>query len=158
MITAVVAGLTVGITTLVSHSVDSGATAVQHLFKPAGSGAAISDTLSSNGLTINWSVQQGIGCEGSGDVYPVSETPGLNLKTRPGSGPKHGNKTWDQDPRAFGAVPVNPRMTFSLTGPTNHAVTITGLKFHVISRKPQVVGPWLDAESYHPPRAGSRGR
>jgi hypothetical protein len=158
VITAIVAGLGLGITGLVSRGVDSGANAVKQFVLPPsstsasnagglGSGRTVEDkTLSSDGLTIFTTVKQGLGCDGRGDVYPVSLTPGLSLAVPPGSGPTHGGKTWDKSPRAFGAVPAGPvEIGITLTGPTNHAVTITDLRFHVISRKPQVNGPWLNS-------------
>jgi hypothetical protein len=147
LIAAVVAGVAAAVTTFVTNGIDSGAAAVKQLLLPGpGSGATVQDTtLSKDGLTINTQIEQGLGCEAGGDVYPVSRTPGISTRQPPGSGLRHGGRTWDQAPVAFGAVPAGPAvMLLTLTGPKDHAVTVTGLRFHVVSRKPQVAGPWLN--------------
>jgi hypothetical protein len=58
---------------------------------------------------------------------------------------KHGH-TWDQDPSAFGAVPAQP-VTLYIGASThlNHAITLTGLRFHVVSREPAIRGTLLNA-------------
>ena len=97
-----------------------------------------------SGLIINSSIEEGFGgCPGgSGYVYPGSS--GITTAIPPGTGPKRGGKTWDQNPWAFGAVPAGPaRIKIYLTGPADHAVVITGLQFHVLSRKPAFSGAWL---------------
>jgi len=98
-------------------------------------------------LEIATQVETGLDCPPAahGMVFPRSLTPGLNASVEPGTGPTHEGKTWDQSPGLFGAVPAGPvEMYIYLTGPTSHAVTITGLKIHVISRKPQVDGQWFE--------------
>lgn len=153
VIGVVVAGLGLGVTDLVSRTVDKGASQVEYLIlnPPPGSrsGLTVQDqTVTSDGLTIYTTVLQGLGCEGSGDVYPTGITPGISPTVVPGTGPTHGGKTWDQSPGEFGAVPASPtEIKIYLTGPTNHAVIITDLKFHVISHKPQVKGALLNVAS-----------
>lgn len=100
----------------------------------------------SGGLVINATVEEGFGgCPGgSGYVFPSTLNPGLTTSVPPGAGSKRSGKTWDEAPAAFGAVPASTDMIYIyLTGPTDHAVVITGLQFHVHSRKPAISGPWL---------------
>ncbi|HEX5401836.1 MAG TPA: hypothetical protein VFX16_06000 [Pseudonocardiaceae bacterium] len=90
-------------------------------------------------------VRQGLGCDGHGSVFPLRDTPTISTHIRPGKGPKHSGSTWDQDPRGFGAVPAGPlTIAIVVSGPKGHTLTITGLIFHVLARRPQVVGPWLN--------------
>ena len=99
---------------------------------------------SSSGLIVNSTVKVGFGgCPGgSGYVYPSGS--GITSSMAPGTGPQRNKQTWDQNPGAFGAIPASTvEMEISLTGPENHAVVITGLQFHVHSRKPAPAGVWL---------------
>jgi hypothetical protein len=42
-------------------------------------------------------------------------------------------------------VPAGPvSIVLSLTGPDRHSVTVTGVTLHVLQRRPQVVGPWVN--------------
>jgi len=147
IIGVLVAGLALGITDLVSRTVGTGANKVEHLI--SGSDLVQDQSVTSDGLTIRTMVLQGLGCPPkNGDVYPRSVTPGLSPAVEPGAGPTHGGKTWANSPGMFGAVPASPtQIQIFLTGPTNHAVIITDLKFHVISRKPQIKGTWLNLSS-----------
>lgn len=91
-------------------------------------------------------VFQGMGCPpNTGAVYPAAVTPGLSTSMRPGTGPKHGGRTWDAAPRLFGAVAASPvQMQLSVTAPADHAVTLKSMVFHVLSRQPQVQGVFLN--------------
>ncbi len=174
VIGAVVAGLGLGITGLVTRAFDFGTNAAGgliHQLLPTESatshasasssapatpaGAAVGTYFSAVGvehkvvgdLVLSTAVLQGFGgCPGGdGYVYPSKNTPGLSTSVEPGTGPRHDGKTWDEDPAAFGAVPGSPTLIdIYLSGSSDRAVTIVGLKFHVISRKPQVHGPWLE--------------
>ncbi len=110
-----------------------------------GSGAQAAANSEISSLQIQASTG-GFGCPPLvGMVFPRALTPELNTSVPPGTGPKRGGATWDQDPEAFGAVLASPvDLRLNLTGPTSHAVTITGLQLHVLSRKPQVDGYWLN--------------
>jgi hypothetical protein len=114
--------------------------------QPSPSGTQASAGFTGSGLAINTQVSQGLGCSGNGDVYPSSITPGLSLSVAPNRAPTRQGKTWVTAPSAFGAVPASPVVIrIYLTGPSNHAVIITGIKFHVFSRRPQVKGTWLNS-------------
>ena len=147
VIGVILAGLGAGIGGIVSTLVGTGASTVEKVLSPSShlsSGKLVEDaTLTRDGLTIHTTVVQGLGCLPNGNVYP-DVTPGLEKGFAPGSGPTHRGKTWDKSPQAFGAVPASPvEIQIYLTGPANHAVIITDLKFHVLSRKPQLRGSWL---------------
>jgi hypothetical protein len=65
----------------------------------------------------------------------------------PGTGPKHGGHTWDAAPRLFGAVAASPvEIQLTVTAPADHAVTLTDMAFHALSRQPQVRGLILNRE------------
>jgi hypothetical protein len=100
----------------------------------------------SDGLSFGGSVYQGMGCPpNTGAVYPHTVTPELTTAMRPGTGPKHGGQTWDAAPRLFGAVPASPvEIQLSVTAPSDHAVTLKSMVFHVLSRQPQVKGAFLN--------------
>lgn len=104
--------------------------------------------VSLGGLDINATVAQGLGCpdfNATGWVYPYSITPGLNSSYRPGTGPTHAGKTWDQSPAAFGAVSPSPmEMTLVLTSTSDNAITLTAPNVHVLSTSPQLKGIWLN--------------
>jgi hypothetical protein len=149
---AALAGAATYVSTLVSASISNGASAVGKSLGigsgPAGDSALDTSTPGSDGMAVNVAVNQGIGCPPeNGDVYPASLTPSLSGAVQPGTGPRHGGKTWDAAPGAFGAVPASPaQLTIYVTGPRDHAMIITGLTFHVASRGKPVEGPWLNSE------------
>jgi hypothetical protein len=96
-------------------------------------------------LQVKAEVDAGLGCGSNGMVYPAARTPGLDASTTPSTGPTHDGKTWEKAPAAFGAVAAGPvQLYLYLTGPRDHAVSVTGLRFRVYSRKPQVAGTWLN--------------
>lgn len=101
-----------------------------------------------DGLSFDGFVYQGRGCPpNTGAVYPAAVTPGLTTSMPPGTGPKHGGQTWDAAPRLFGAVAASPvEISLSVTAPADHAVTITSMVFHALSRQPQVQGVLLNTE------------
>jgi hypothetical protein len=146
LIIGVAGGLTAAVSSFVSPSTPAPTASSLSPSLITGTGKVVLDQAQSpGGFIISTKVGQGIGCEGRGSVFPLSVTPGMSAHIRPGKGPKHGGSTWDQDPRGFGAVPAGPlTIGVSVTGPKGHAVTITGLTLHVLARKPQVVGPWLN--------------
>jgi hypothetical protein len=114
--------------------------------QPSPSGTQGSAGFTGSGLAIKTQVSQGLGCSSNGDVFPSSITPGLSLSVAPDREPTHKGKTWVTAPSAFGAVSASPVVIrIYLTGPSNHAVIITGIKFHVFSRRPEVKGTWLNS-------------
>lgn len=151
---AALAGAATYVSTLVSASISNGASAVGKSLGighgPAGDSALDPGAPGSDSMAANVTVDQGIGCPpDNGDVYPASLTPSLNAAVQPGTGPRHSGKTWDAAPGAFGAVPASPaQLTIYATGPGNHAIIITGLTFHVVSRRKPVEGQWLNSQEY----------
>ena len=84
-----------------------------------------------------------MGCTGEGWAFPYP--PQKIGSIPPGSGPRRNGKTWDQAPAAFGAVPADPvTLLISATSTLNHAITLTDLKFHVVSRAPAIRGTRLN--------------
>jgi hypothetical protein len=92
-----------------------------------------------NGPLVSVQVRQGMDCFGHGYVYPSDS--GITTFTKPNEGPKANGKAWYEDPEAFGAVPASPVLLFiGATGPSDHAITLTGLTFNVIERKAPLDG------------------
>lgn len=84
-----------------------------------------------SGPVLRVDVGQGLGCSGNGWVFP-GRAP---VDHAPGTGRKKSGQTWDRSPRAFGAVIASgASVKISVTGPTDHAITLTGLRFHVLHR------------------------
>ncbi|MEY9931226.1 hypothetical protein ABH926_005875 [Catenulispora sp. GP43] len=104
--------------------------------------------VSVGGLDVNASVVQGLGCpnlSALGWVYPSSITPGLTSSDRPGAGPTHAGKTWDQAPAAFGVVAPSPvAMDLVLTSTSDNAITLAAPDVHVLSTGAQIKGLWLN--------------
>jgi hypothetical protein len=145
LIIGVAGGLTAAVSSFLSPSTPT-AVGPLHTQLITGSGKVVlAQAQSPGGVTIHTTVSQGLGCDGRGMVFPVSNTPTMSTHVKPGSGAKHGGSTWDQDPRGFGGVPAGPlKIAIAFTGPSGHKLTVTGLTFHVLNRRPQVVGPWLN--------------
>ena len=98
------------------------------------------------GPTIALEVGQGMGCEGEGWVFPFPPKKIANLP--PGTGPRRRGKTWDQAPAFFGAAPADPiTLRIFASDGLNHAITLTGLEFHVVSRAPAIQGTRLNIQA-----------
>ncbi len=95
------------------------------------------------GPTIALQINQGMGCTGNGWVFPLPPKKIANVP--PGTGPRKNGKTWDKAPAAFGAVPADPvTLLIGATGTLRHAIILTDLKIHVVSRKPAIQGTLLN--------------
>ena len=139
LVAAVVLGLSTLVTTAV---VKLGEGAATHVVEAVTGPKSVSFSTSS-GAALKVEVAQGMGCSGNGWVFPKDS--GITSATPPGSGPRRGGRTWDADPAAFGAVPAGDvTLYISATGPTDHAVTLTGLDFHVSTREDAVSGTVLN--------------
>ena len=90
------------------------------------------------GPTLGLEILQGMGCDGKGWVFPLTSS---QATVPPQAGPQRNGHTWDEDPAAFGAVTAGPvTLDIAATGKLDHAVLLTGLKFHVKSRRPALKG------------------
>jgi hypothetical protein len=80
----------------------------------------------------------------NGWVFP--EPPDQIAQFAPGTGPKRDRQTWDQDPSAFGAVPAaQVGVIIEATGRVGQpAIVLTGIRVHVLQRKPPVGGTRLN--------------
>jgi hypothetical protein len=159
LIGAVLLGLATGITSMVANLelnvghavgkiVDPGASAaatgpgVTVSSSPVSGGVAVT---SADGVYIAADTNSGVGCEAAGAVFPA--TSGVTAAMAPGTGPLRAGNSWDADYDAFGAVSAPAHLVFSVTGPSSHAIIITDLVFHVLSREPALPGVWLNKEN-----------
>jgi hypothetical protein len=141
-LTAAIATLIVNITTSAVQTVPK---TIHRLIEGTQSGRTIHVVLNTaTGPTIALSVAQGMGCPpNQGWVFPYA--PQKIGDVPPGTGPRRGGRTWDKDPAAFGAIPADPiTLIIYATGGLNHAVILTGLRFHVVSRRPAIQGTLLN--------------
>jgi hypothetical protein len=105
-------------------------------------------TLSSAaGPTVSLDVKQGMDCQPAhGWLFPDAAA---KTTVPPGKGSRRGGHAWNEDPAAFGAVTADPvTLFFTATGKTDHAVVLTGLKFHVTKHRPALHGVVLNAEGH----------
>jgi hypothetical protein len=111
------------------------------------------------GPLLNVSVHPGVGGECGQEVsqvYPYAPSHPL-MNTPPGAGSQKEGKTWDEDPKAFGAVPAGPAWLYvALTADDDRSVIITNIEFHVAETGPPVKGTVVQPErgcgngvSYH---------
>lgn len=142
---AVLLGVAAGVGVLTSNDEPRSGAETTPVITPGTGHVVQIRAASASGVAISTTVDQGLGCAGQGMVYPGSVVPEMSTHIRPGTGPKLAGSTWDQEPRAFGAVPAGPvSIVLSLTGPTRHTVTVTGVALNVVRRRSQVVGPWVN--------------
>jgi hypothetical protein len=94
-------------------------------------------------VTTNEAFSTCMGDGGIGWVFPAGST--SVISAAPGNGIKHGGKTWDQDPPAFGAVRAD-FILLSITASDSSPSTIVlhGIKFRVIHRQPALRGTLVD--------------
>ncbi|MEU1465234.1 hypothetical protein ABZ467_32060 [Streptomyces sp. NPDC005727] len=108
-----------------------------------GSEGDISINEEDQGPVLNVGVEPGSGGECGEEVawvYPKSPTDPL-MNTSPGRGPRVDGKTWDEDPKAFGAAPAGPAwLSIAATTTSERVVIITNIAFHVVERKSPVKG------------------
>ncbi|MER6250198.1 hypothetical protein ABT224_02205 [Streptomyces sp. NPDC001584] len=101
------------------------------------------------GPLLNVGVKPGVGgeCEEEvSQVYPYPPSHPL-MNVAPGSGPQKNGKTWDEDPRAFGAIPAGPAwLTVALTTDDDRSVIITNVVFHAVDSKPGLKGTVVEPE------------
>lgn len=142
---AVLLGVAAGVGVLTSTTEPRSGAVTNRVITPGTGHVVRVQAASAGGAAISGTVEQGLGCDGRGMVYPHSVEPDLSTHVRPGTGPRLAGSTWDQVPRAFGAAPAGPvSIVLSLTGSAKHSVTVTGVTLNVLQRRPQVVGPWVN--------------
>jgi hypothetical protein len=135
---AAVAGVATDLATSAEHQAGK---AISDLTGLGHSGRGVLKTAS--GPTIALQIDQGMGCGGTGWVFPFP--PHKIANAPPGTGPRRRGGTWDKAPAAFGAVPADPvTLLIRATATLHHAITLTDLKVHVVSRKPAIQGTRLN--------------
>jgi hypothetical protein len=141
--TWIAATLTAGLTASGIAIVQQGTTTIVDTVDELFTGPAEIEFQTSSGPLAHVSIDQGMGCNLAGWVFPDSESP---LKDPPGAGPLRNGHTWDKSPADFdGVVGSGASLHVALTGPGDHAVIISGLTFEVYERRPPRIGSVVNA-------------
>jgi hypothetical protein len=112
------------------------------------------DVNAAAGPALSVQVAQGFaeacGGGGSGWVFPKSAS-GV-IATSPAAGPTRDGQTWVSDPSVWGAVEASDVIVQMVaSGNSQRAIVLTGIRAHVLRRRPELQGSYVNIEPLQPP-------
>ena len=100
------------------------------------------------GPVLSVEVTQGFNldsCGGGGYGWVFPKSASAVIATNPAKGPTRDGQTWVSDPSAWGAVEASAVVVHMVaSGNSQRAIVLTGLKVHILRRRPALQGTLVD--------------
>lgn len=104
------------------------------------------------GPLLSVQVTQGfnsVPCGGGGNGWVFPKSASAVIATSPAVGPTRDGQTWVSDPSAWGAVQASDVVVqLVASGNSQRAIVLTGLKVHILRRRPALQGTLVDTRPY----------